>query len=127
MPRCALKLSAVLLVAYIALHLSLEFDVLRRGIGLPTPWDLLEWALTFPLSIWQFLYGLPNTIVGRLIYYALVVVNAFAIGFVINRDCYRKPKQLEAEQAGAGQSATRCVVEPEGGVKPKPESERRFR
>ena len=85
MRRYSLRFPLVLLAAYTLLHALIEFQIIHRGVMIPTLWGMLEWALTFPLSIWQFFYGLPESILGRLIYYVLVVANTIVVGITINK------------------------------------------
>jgi hypothetical protein len=102
MQRYPLKFSALILGAYIVLHGLLEFHVIHRGIMIPTLWEMLEWALTFPLSIWQFFFGLPDTTLARLIYYVFVIANSLFLGLVIRKMRQNSSNQEEAESGPGG-------------------------
>jgi hypothetical protein len=127
MRRFPLKLPALILGAYIVLHVSLELHVIHRGIMVPTGWEMLEWALTFPLSIWQFFFGLPATALARLLYYVLVIANTLFLGLMITKLRRNAPKQHGAEQGVAPQSATRSDSDSVGDHNPQPDSEARSR
>jgi hypothetical protein len=98
MQRSELRFPAVLLGAYIILHVSLELHIIHRGIMVPTLWEMLEWILTFPLSIWQFFFGFPESAFAKLVYYGLVVANSFFLGSIIGKLRRGSQTKDDAEQ-----------------------------
>lgn len=78
------------------------------------------WAIApaqFGLDQSQFRYALGWVV-------AIAPFAFLARGFIVHRRA-TESRQKNAEQAGAGQPATRPVAEPEGGDKPKSEAEGR--
>jgi CHASE2 domain-containing sensor protein len=51
----------------------------------PTVAELVEWALTFPLALLTFFYGQPRSPLTIVIYYILVVGNAFVLSWLIRK------------------------------------------
>ena len=84
--------------AYVVLHGLLEFHVIHRGFMVPTLWEILEWVLTFPLSIWQVYFGLPDNLLGRLFYYILVVANSIFLSSIIGQRHRNGSGKSDAEE-----------------------------